>query len=139
APVQEKVFSGYIGKTDEDKEEMSEAAAFQMDAYQMSEIENAYTKNLIAAGMIIIKNPDEQAIAAITNSLMTKVAAFTATINQVKENKPIETKETKETGTCPECGMIYPERGRNICPKCIKKGAIFTRLLAFTKKHKLRI
>lgn len=139
APVQEKVFSGYIGKTDEDKEEMSEAAAFQMDAYQMSEIENAYTKNLIAAGMIIIKNPDEQAIAAITNSLMAKGAAFTATINQVKENKPIETKETKETGTCPECGMIYPERGRNICPKCIKKGAIFTRLLAFTKKHKLRI
>lgn len=34
---------------------------------------------------------------------------------------------------CPKCGEIYADQDRKICEHCIKKGAIFTRLLKYFK------
>ncbi len=40
---------------------------------------------------------------------------------------------------CPECGRLYPDPNRKVCPSCIDKGTLFKRVLALTPKYKVPI
>ncbi|MGI6264362.1 MAG: ABC transporter ATP-binding protein [Acutalibacteraceae bacterium] len=44
-----------------------------------------------------------------------------------------------EIACCPKCGMPYPEPGRQICPRCMEKRAIFFRILSCFKAYKGRM
>ncbi|MCJ7841596.1 ABC transporter ATP-binding protein/permease [Lederbergia sp. NSJ-179] len=139
---EEKVFKGFRFANRKKKSPTPIVAdKFHVDRFRLEDVESVYTVNLIASGLIVIKAPEEKAIAALTNGAMAAAAKFVSTFTKLKNNQPIDRYEEDDTSkkTCPKCGMIYPDQDRQVCPKCLKKGAIFTRLLGFTTNHKLSI
>ncbi|MBS4218447.1 ATP-binding cassette domain-containing protein [Bacillus sp. FJAT-49711] len=139
---EERVFKGYQVVNKKKKiSSFIEPDKFKVEKFSLEEIESAYTVNLIASGLLVIKNPEEKAIAAMTNGYMSDATKFISTFTKLKNNETIDMHGTDETNknACPKCGMIYPEEGRQVCPKCLKKGAIFGRLLGFTTNHKWSI
>ncbi|MCR2823646.1 ABC transporter ATP-binding protein [Lederbergia panacisoli] len=137
--IKEKVFKGYEASDKKKKfSSLIEADKFKIDKFKLEEIDSAYTVNLIASGLIVIKAPEEKAIAAMTNGYMGDATKFVSTITKLKNNETIDMHEEDDAHkiACPKCGLIYPEHGRQVCPKCLKKGAIFGRLLGFTTNYK---
>ena len=47
--------------------------------------------------------------------------------------------EKKEDEYCPTCGMMYPDRSRKVCPRCMDRKSIFFRVLGYFKPYRLRI
>lgn len=47
--------------------------------------------------------------------------------------------DEEDNACCPKCGMPYPERGRNVCPRCMEKRTIFLRILSCFKEYKGRM
>lgn len=37
---------------------------------------------------------------------------------------------------CPQCGMIYPDQERKVCPKCMDRKSILLRILSYFKPYK---
>lgn len=40
---------------------------------------------------------------------------------------------------CPICGMMYPDRNRKVCPRCMDRKSLFMRVLGFFKPYTARI
>ena len=40
---------------------------------------------------------------------------------------------------CPTCGMMYPDRSRKVCPRCMDRKSVFFRVLGYFKPYKGRI
>ncbi|KRG16361.1 ABC transporter [Virgibacillus soli] len=138
----EKIFKGFKVFTQKEKKHIPlEISKFHIDQFKVERVNSIHIVNLVASGLIIIKAPEERALAAVTNGQMATAAKFVSTFMEIKNDEAIERHEEDDTSvkSCPTCGMIYPEEGRQICPKCLKKGAIFTRLLGFTANHRWSI
>ncbi len=109
----------------------------------IGEIEELKVVNLVASGMIVIKGGEgERLLAAFTNGAMSQAARLAAVFEKLKKNEPLE--EALQSGdgedeSCPQCGMLYPEKERKVCPKCMKKTKLFLRLLAFAKPYRASV
>lgn len=111
-----------------------------VEAIDMDKIETVLTNNLVAAGIIVMKEEEERVIGAFTNEHMASAARLVSIFTKIKKHEEInveDMEEHQENNTCPKCGMRYPEEGRAICPKCMKKHTIFSRLLSFAGRYKL--
>ncbi|MBR6475943.1 MAG: hypothetical protein IKS98_10880, partial [Lachnospiraceae bacterium] len=40
---------------------------------------------------------------------------------------------------CPTCGMMYPDKSRKVCPRCMDRRSIFMRVLGYFKPYKMKI
>ncbi|WP_098742215.1 ABC transporter ATP-binding protein [Paenibacillus sp. EZ-K15] len=110
-----------------------------VESIDIDNIETAFTVNLIASGLIVLQEDEERIIGAFTNGQMGSAAKFVSIFTKIKKKEDIsdeEVEDRQENITCPKCGMRYPEEGRQICPKCMKKHAIFSRLLRFAGQYK---
>lgn len=109
----------------------------------IGEIEELKVVNLVASGMIVLKGGEgERLLAAFTNGAMSQAAKLAAVFEKLKKNEPLE--EALQSGdgedeSCPQCGMLYPEKERKVCPKCMKKTKLFLRLLAFAKPYRASV
>ena len=139
----EKVFKGFraLKKKEIIPQSIEKVQDYDVEVFHIEEIESVFIVNLIASGLVVIKMPEEKAIAAVTNGTMGEATTFVSTVMKLIKDEPIErlVEEEASKKACPTCGMIFPEEGRQVCPKCLKKGAIFTRLLGFTTSHKWSI
>lgn len=111
-----------------------------VESIDIDEIETVFTVNLVASGLIVLKENEERVIGAFTNEQMSNAARLVSIFNKIKKQEEIsdeDVEERQENNTCPKCGKRYPEEGRQICPKCMKKHAIFSRLLSFAGQYKL--
>lgn len=137
-----KTFKGYISNTKQQEVPAIESDSYTCESWRLADIESLSVVNLIASGMLVVKTTEEKAIAAFTNGFMSHAAKLTDLFNKLKNDERIEPGDTKiddEAMVCPKCGMMYPEKGRQICPRCVKKHAIFFRLLSFAKGYKASI
>ncbi|MEF3303518.1 ABC transporter ATP-binding protein [Paenibacillus sp. GYB003] len=144
--TREKSYKGYVASK---KEKKSAAAPPPQDGPWTTEtigldrLEALQVVNLVASGMIVVKAKEgERIVAAFTNGHMARAAKLASVFGKLKKNEePAEQDldDSQEQASCPKCGMIYPEKGRQVCPKCLKKHAIFTRLLSFAGKYKTSI
>ncbi|MGO4789051.1 ABC transporter transmembrane domain-containing protein [Paenibacillus sp. 2KB_20] len=111
-----------------------------VESIDIDNIETVFTVNLIASGIVVLQEDEERVIGAFTNGQMGRAAKFVSIFTKIKKKEDISDEEVvdrQENITCPKCGMRYPEEGRPICPKCMKKHAIFSRLLKFAGQYKL--
>jgi ATP-binding cassette, subfamily B, bacterial len=142
--VKEKIFNGFaLSSKEKTGTDQIEADKIKVEKIGIKEIKSVHVVNLVASGMIVIKAPEERAIAAFTHGYMADSTKFVSIFSKLKNNEnPFieeELDDDRGNAACPKCGMLYPEKGRQVCPKCMKKHAIFMRLLAFTANHKLSI
>ena len=64
---------------------------------------------------------------------------FDKYLKQLHEKGEVTFEEEKDSGqekTCPICGNFYPSEERKVCPHCMDKGAVLSRLFVFVKKFK---
>ena len=47
--------------------------------------------------------------------------------------------EGEKNEYCPICGMMYPDRSRKVCPRCMDRKSIFFRVLGYFKPYRGRI
>jgi len=141
APRQEKNYKGYYTSRKKRKQADDSVNEWDVEKLEIAQIESVSTVNLVGSGMIVMKEKQDRMIAAFSNEHMGRAAKFVSMFTKLKQNEEIDTFEFSEEaqGTCPKCGMPYPEEGRQVCPRCIKKGAIFARLLSFAGQYKKSI
>ncbi len=58
---------------------------------------------------------------------------------RIKKLKVYGTDEDDGDEYCPVCGMMYPDRSRKVCPRCMDRRSIFRRVLGYFKPYKLTI
>lgn len=116
---------------------------WKVECLAAEQIENVFIVNLVAAGLLVVKdlNGEERTLAAFSNSQMKKATRLVSQFEKLKrlEASKEERDEEKGAGTCPTCGMLYPQQERKVCPKCMKKHAIFSRLLGLAGKYRVSI
>ncbi|AZN40293.1 ABC transporter ATP-binding protein [Paenibacillus albus] len=143
-PALEKNYKGFGGqaRSNLSHSKSRTADSWSIEAIGIDKIESVFIVNLVASGMVVMKGEEQRTIAAFTNGEMGRASKFASAFTKLKNDESLEElrlNEDREQGTCPRCGMIYPDEGRQICPKCMKKHAIFTRLLSFAGQYKKSI
>lgn len=138
--VESKVFTGFMQSQKTKKVTKSLEI---VEAVPVEAVETVTIVNLVASGMVVLKQDGtERTIGSFTNSQMARAAKLSSIFNKLKKNEELSSQDLEaahERASCPKCGMIYPEEGRNVCPRCMKKHAIFGRLLSFAGQYKLSI
>jgi ATP-binding cassette subfamily B protein len=150
--VQEKVvrtkrFKGYLPSRKETgfNEGEDDHADWTLESIKLSSIDNLTVVNLVASGMLVVQEAgaERRTLGAFTNSQMEAASKLASAVEKLKSGKDKKREGRregrKEEAACPTCGMLYPERGRQVCPRCTRKGAIFTRLLGLAGRYKLMI
>lgn len=134
--ITQKIFKG-IQRT---PKETPRTTTYQfVESIPLHSIEKISIVNLVASGLVVIHEQEERAIGAFTNGEMARAAKLASFVTKLKNQEEIrqdEIEDHSEQASCPKCGMIYPEEGRQICPKCMKKHAIFGRLLSIAGGYK---
>ena len=138
-PVADKTFQGYVFPRSPKKEATVPPADVQVERTPVENIDSVFVVHLVASGLIAAKCPEEKVLAAFTNAQMREAAQFVRTFEKWKKGERPESRQDDERESiraCPTCGMPYPEKDRAVCPKCMKKHALFVRLLSFAWKYK---
>ena len=119
--------------------------------FDISDIKNAYIERSVSGGFLIIvhKDPsDEEAegaaetVAAVSNHCMGSATKIERICEKLADGKEIDEdllKDDEEEDYCPNCGTMYPDSDRKVCPKCMNKKSIFRRTIAYLKPYKWRI
>lgn len=139
--IQEKWFKGYILPKKETgyKPKSLSSQDYEVVYKKLETVERLTVVNLVASGMLVMheKGAPEQRIGMFTNGQMEAAVRLVSAFEKLKQGRsPEERKEERKDNTCPNCGMLYPVRGEKICLRCMKKHAIFRRLLKLTGKYK---
>jgi ATP-binding cassette subfamily B protein len=136
-----KEFKGYFTKSNSAPVKIADEQ-LELEIVKVADVEKLTVVNLIASGLIIMKITEEKALSAFTNSKMREVTHFVGLFSKLKEKGELTADDLHtedEEETCPKCGMVYPDPARKVCLKCMKKTAIFSRLLKLTTQYKWSI
>lgn len=140
---QRKTFRGYVAaKADTVEDAPLEYSKVHVEKIPIDSIDSIFTADLVASGLVVVKTTEERAVAAFTNGYRKESGKLVNAFKKIKKQEEIDREKLWEDGkqeACPQCGMIYPEKERAVCPKCLKKRAIFLRLLSMTTKYKASI
>lgn len=126
-------------KTSEEAGLLASNGEWTIEHIPMDELEALSIVNMVASGLIVAKGKNERAIAAFTNGLMSRAALLAKVFDLLKKGESVEAALSEKEDVedcCPSCGMIYPEQGRRVCPKCMKRSAVFLRLLKYAVPYK---
>ncbi len=111
--------------------------------YSVQNIKKLKAENMISTGMLTaIINGEDHIICCYSNTFSRKFGMLAKLFSKIKEGKeltPEDYKDERSRGSCPKCGMLYPDPERKICPRCLNKKALFVRVLTFTSRHKLQL
>ena len=138
----EKRFRGFPAEKKKQEEEPSTGAArrneWSVERLPVSDMDSIRIVNLAASGLLMMRGKEDRAIAAFTNGLMRDASRLAMMFDRLKKGEAPEDKHEghEEEGSCPKCGMLYPEQERRVCPKCMKRSAVFFRLLKFAAPYK---
>ncbi|HOJ33127.1 MAG TPA: DUF1854 domain-containing protein [Candidatus Hydrogenedentes bacterium] len=101
-------------------------------------VETARADTRVGSGFIEVKrNGVFEELLRFSNKNADKFAKVTSIIKSLAEGRQIHTLPEKEEriGRCEKCGVRLPDRNMKICPKCLKRGAVFLRFLKRTKGY----
>ncbi|XEC96327.1 ABC transporter ATP-binding protein [Paenibacillus tarimensis] len=143
--ISDKVFKGYAmpGNKKAAVEKIRNNSPAKLEKVSIDGIDSIHIADLIASGLIVVNSPEERAVAAFTNEYRAEAGKLVKIFDKLKKNEEIHSSDLSDDdlkgSVCPKCGMIYPEKDRAVCPKCIKKHAIFMRLLGLAANYKRSI
>lgn len=141
APINENqthFFAGYQKEIQTyDKEHL------QVQLYDISTITELKIQRYVTSGCLYCSiNEQDTYLVSFSNSLIGQFTTFISIFNKVKDGNEIKEEDTsmkEKHESCPKCGLLYPGKGRKVCPKCMDKRSIFLRTLSYFAPHKLKI
>ncbi len=84
----------------------------------------------------------EYRLAHFSKSRLGEFIRLKDNLDKVKRGEDLTQEDiqgTKKQECCPNCGTLYPDQERRVCPKCMDKRSIFVRLFGYFKIYKARI
>lgn len=128
---------GYSGWNDSEKD-FAESPAVLL--YDIDGIEKLQVIRQVSTGIILGKiDGTEKFLCQFSNTKMESFMKIARLLDKVKKGDEIkdEDKDVKKgKECCPKCGMIYPDQERKVCPKCMDKGSILSRVMKYFKPYK---
>ncbi len=111
--------------------------------YLYSETERFYIDTFISTGILIgVFDGCDCSLVSFSNACARKIGCFANILNKLKSGDEIDPDEYKLEEFeefCPDCGSRYMDKERKICPKCIKRSALFRRVMGYGLKYKWQI
>ena len=109
-----------------------------LERFDISTIKKLETERFIDTARLMVHYNDEskvpEEIAKFSLGVAGKTERFVKHFADMKDGKPFDVKASEEEELfCPKCGTRYPNPARKVCPKCMNKMSIFSRLLGFFK------
>lgn len=84
----------------------------------------------------------ERQLCAYSNSCLREMAKLRDLLDKRLKGEELTAADFTEDSHppfCPKCGLVYPDRDRRVCPKCMDKRSIFFRVLSYFTEYKLRL
>ena len=130
-PEKLKTFAGYAKADDVETFD----SPLEVSRYALCAITSLESETLVSGGCIFAKTEgDDIRLACYTAGLSGNVRRFCGDFSKVKKDETLEQEEEKHDDLyCPECGGIYPDKNRKICPRCMNKTSLFFRILKYFK------
>ena len=135
----EMTYSAGLGKgMPFEKEEIAEVYA-----YELNRLSKPCIYNQVVGGLLVVTlDGCETWLCRFSSTKMREMRWFTDRLERALEPDrtdfpPMREEEREER--CPKCGMPYPEKGRNVCPRCMEKGTVMKRILSYFKEYRWRV
>ncbi|MBQ7938807.1 MAG: ABC transporter ATP-binding protein [Clostridia bacterium] len=116
------------------------------DVLPLQDIVECKMEEQLSSGRITAKMESGvyELVANLSNTYKDDAYQAVKFLNQLKKEKkitPAEESKTKQRADqfCPKCGNRYVDAERKICPKCLDRGKILSRIGVFLGKYKLSI
>ena len=128
-------FKGYISKND-----IPETACdYAIRIFENEKLEKLECEPLVACSMLTcVYEGVPLRLAAFSNLHRESMHRLGRTFNRLKNPEPgfpdMGEKDESED-YCPKCGMMYPDKNRKICPKCMDRKSVFIRTLGYFKPY----
>lgn len=110
-----------------------------IDEYLLDEIERfRLTEHLSGASLLMDTQEAPRLLCAMSGFCKQSAQLFVRYVNRLKKEGSItvDEEDLPKNHACPTCGMRYPDKNRHICPRCMKRGSLFGRMLSFFFKYK---
>lgn len=109
--------------------------------YSLAKLERFRIEELLSSARFtaVDENGAPVFITAMTNFCRTSMIIFQKYLGQIKKTGTVtvDPDDDPKSNRCPKCGHRYPEKNRKICPRCMEKGKLFTRIASFFLNYKL--
>lgn len=108
--------------------------------YPLSRLAEPKILNQVVGGLLTLNvDGTETWLCRFSGAKMHRMQRFCQDLDALLKGEPLPERENAGEEYCPKCGAPYPERGRTVCPKCMEKHTVFTRILQYFKEYKLRL
>ncbi len=108
--------------------------------YDLKDVEELKVLRQVSTGVFMGKiDGVERYLCQFSNTKMEAFMRMGRLLEKMKKDEEIKEEDLdvkKGKECCPKCGMIYPDQERKVCPKCMDKKSILTRLLSYYKPYK---
>ncbi|MBQ9747930.1 MAG: ABC transporter ATP-binding protein [Clostridia bacterium] len=109
--------------------------------YSLAKLDRFRIEELLSSARFTAVNDEGEPvfITAMTNFCRTSMIVFQKYLGQIKRTGAVtvDPDDDPKSNHCPKCGQRYPEKNRKICPRCMEKGKLFTRIASFFLNYKL--
>jgi ATP-binding cassette subfamily B protein len=115
----------------------------QVHFYNINTITELKIQRYVTSGCLYCNlNEQDTYLVSFSNSFIGQFSTFISIFNKVKEGNEIKEEDINmkdEHESCPKCGLLYPDKERKICPKCMDKRSIFFRTFSYFLPHKFKL
>ncbi len=122
-----------------------------VETYSITDMKKLQVERTVAGGFLVLihKDPEDEkadglaeTVAAFSNKCMGNMTRAEKVARAISEGNEIDEELLKDKSAeayCPNCGTMYPNAERKICPKCMDQKSIFFRTLGYLKPHGWKI
>lgn len=150
-------FKGFVSKKDVADSYINERDDWAIRIYAIESVTKLEIRNLVACAVLIGTIDDiDYRLSAFSNMYRKSMHKVSRTFDRIHDPKPEFSEENKgsfggdggpfggdrdkeDDEFCPICGMMYPDRNRKVCPKCMDRKSVFIRTLSFFKPYAWKI
>jgi len=112
-------------------------------AYKLEEIERLNAESVPLGGMLSAHiSGADVVLCRYTNSAARKFGIFAKLFSKIKDGQELTDEDFADDRApkyCPKCGLLYPDQGRAVCPRCLDKRSLFARVLSFAPRYRVQI
>lgn len=122
----------------------AEFTELSYECHMLSDLSEFSVEEMLSSARLTAKSERADGrilLTLFTNTSKSQMNLFYKYIKKLKDGKDIELDEddAKESRFCPKCGSRYPDKDRQICPRCMDKGKLIRRMAVFFTKYKWQL
>ena len=113
-----------------------------VEKYEAEKISEYFSESLVSIGLLSIKSENGYyEVCKFTNTLMSKFSVFANVANKMIKGEEIDPENFDKNinNKCSKCGKYLPNQSMRLCPECIDRKAIMSRLMIYGKRFRGRV